>query len=61
MGFDRLACGPVAGQAARTMEDGETGVRVFVDPDLGLDVVVAMPVGGELQAAPLVAPQSPQF
>ena len=37
------------------MEYGEMAVGVFVDPDPGLDVVVAVPVRGDLQDQPLVA------
>ena len=34
------------------MEDGHCAVGVFVDPDPGLDVMVAVPIGGDLQAPP---------
>ena len=37
------------------MEDGERAVGVLVDPDLGLDVMMAVAVGGDLQRPALVA------
>ena len=40
----------ITGEAARTVEDGQPAVGVFVHAHLGLDVVVAVAVGRDLQA-----------
>ncbi len=45
----------VGGQAPGAVEDGEMAVGVLVDPDLGLDVVAAVPVLGNLQGEPFVS------
>ena len=45
----------VVGQASGAMEDGQVAVGIFVDPDLGLDVVMAVFVFGDLQGEALVA------
>jgi len=50
-----VAVGPVAGQAARAVEDREPAVLVDVHPHLHLDEVVPVPVRRDLQAAALVA------
>ena len=50
-GFERSPVSPSAVPGA--MEDGKSMVGVFVDPDTGVDVVVA--VGRDLRAVPLVS------
>jgi hypothetical protein len=47
--------GIAGGQAPRAVEDGEMAARVLVDPDLGLDVVVAVPDLGSFRGHPLVS------
>ena len=37
------------------MEDGEPAVGIFVPPDLRLDIVVSVAIGGDLQRAALAA------
>src|SRR5271154_5860970 len=44
-----------AGDFARSVEQGDGAVPVFEDPDGALGEVMAVPVGRDLQAPPLVA------
>ena len=53
--LDGLSLFVIAGQASWPVEDGELAVVIFVDPDLGPDVVVAVLVLGDLQDQALVA------
>src|SRR5260370_22131058 len=43
-----------AGEGARAVEDGEQAVGIFVHAHGGADVVMAVPLGGTLQGAPVV-------
>ena len=52
---DGFAVGAVARQTPGSVEDGQVAVGIFVHPDLRLDVVVAVAIGGDLQRAVLVA------
>ena len=55
LGFDGLAMGGVAGETSGPVEEGEGSVRILMDPDRGLDVVVSGRGGGDLEDAPFVA------
>ena len=39
----------VLGQAPWPVEDGQSAIGVFMDPDAGLDVVMAVAIFGDLQ------------
>ena len=45
----------IAGQSPRAVEHGKGAVRVLMDPDPGLDVVVTVPIGRDLQDPVAVA------
>ncbi|MGZ9142830.1 MAG: hypothetical protein ACXW4O_10885, partial [Candidatus Binatia bacterium] len=45
------ACGRIARQTPRAVEDGERAIWVLVNPHRHLDVVVTVAVGGDLQDA----------
>src|SRR6056297_2257581 len=47
--------GRIIGQTARSMENGQTSVRIFMNPHLGPDKMGAPGHGGELQDQPLKA------
>ena len=54
--FDGLAVGGVAGETSGPVEEGECSIRILMDPDRGLDVVVSgRGGGGDLEDAPFVA------
>ena len=53
--FNLGAGGIEAGKTPGPVEHGQASVRVFVDPDFGLDVVVAVTVGGDLERQAVVA------
>ena len=56
MGFvQERACGRIARQTPRAVEDGERAIRVLVNSHCRLDVVVTVAVGGDLQDAVLIA------
>ena len=52
---EQLSLLVVAREAARSMEDGEAGVGIFVDLDAGLDEVSPVGLLGDLQDEALVA------
>ena len=53
--LDGRSIGLVAANASRAVKDRQFAIGVFVDPDLRLDEVMAVPVRRDLQNQPLVA------